>query len=125
MVESMMDAYRTMPDVIFPVPNLLISDRPMQIHVHKLGGGSPDGEYAGTWVCELWVGGELLDSTADLNTATEHTHYMASGVYADFLAAYGDSGSGASRHIPELPPHVDRLTVYAQDVNSEARRRII
>lgn len=77
---------RTQADVIFPLPHR--KGEPA-IAVHKMGGGSPDVPHVGTWICQLTLAGELVFSTAEMETGTPHTHYEVAGIFAEMLV-YGE-----------------------------------
>jgi hypothetical protein len=85
-VTDHMEVYRTQPDVIYPLPH---RKGDPAIHVHKLGGGSPDVPHAGTWICQLVYAGELVFSTAEMETGMPHSHYEVAGIFAETLV-YGE-----------------------------------
>jgi len=91
-VVSMMDAYRTAADVLYPVHPVDKDVTPLFIAVHKLGGGALDKAHAGTWIVEVVYGGELLWSSGEIDSGTPHTHYQVAMMVADSLAAEVESG---------------------------------
>lgn len=83
-----MDVHGVSPEVIFP---LIQMDGDLEIHVCKLGGGSPDRKHAGLWVVQLWRYRDLVASTDQLHTGLPKSHYQVSGQFAEYLANGTDS----------------------------------
>lgn len=95
MVTSLMDAYRTDADVIYPIPEYGIQGDynygEMTLSIHKQGGMSLGESGVGTWIVEVHHKGELIYSDESLTTNTPHTHLEAACLYAWFTAE-GESG---------------------------------
>lgn len=89
-IVSLMDAYRTSPDVIFPIPEYGVGGEynygEMTLSIHKTGGGSIGESHSGSWIVEIHHKGELIYSDASLSNHAPLTHIEAAALFADFTA---------------------------------------
>jgi hypothetical protein len=118
-VASVLDAKRIVAEVAYGVPADTSRAPAMAIYVHRVGGGSPDQEYEGPWICELRIGGQLARSVGNFVTPPA-SHYMAAGMFADTLATGGVPDAAF-----DLTPHIERLEHFAREVNASARRSFL
>ena len=104
--------YRCNPEVTIVVPELEDGQPPLTISIAALGGGTPGRAYADNhWVYAVHLDGDLVASGADLHCGgIGHTHEQMTAVLADFLA---DTDA-----VPALAGHVDRLSLWAHDVEA-------
>lgn len=86
------------------VPALQADDRPITIHVSKVGGGTVGESYAGNWAYKVNLTPGISHHGDDLYTGTPHTHEQAARVLASILSA----------SLPE-GPLADRLSLFAED----------
>lgn len=112
--ESLMDAYRTDAEASYELTG---QDESIRIDVHKLGGGAVGKTYRDDWICELFIGEQLIVSDR-INTGMPKTHVQVSAIFADFLTEWAERqnpGEGVS--MPELAPHAGSLALYVLEVD--------
>lgn len=89
-MQSIFDTYRTMPEVIYPLPELGLPGEynygEMTLSIGKSGGGMLGERYDGNWYVEVAHKGEIVFSEDSLYSAFPLSHLTAALLAAEMFA---------------------------------------
>lgn len=79
-VDDWFEIYRDMPGAVYPVPAYADDKEPLTIAVGKMGGGSLDRKYVGSWTYAIVASGDTIYSGTDVESHKPIDHAEAARI---------------------------------------------